>query len=126
MRKRGDRFGRRVALSGDGRSVLVGSGLAFSAGEDSSGTGINGNANDNSAPESGAAYLFVLDRGEWRQQAYIKASNTEAGDEFGDMLAINADGTTLAVSAVSEDSDATGIDGDQANNNASGSGAVYL
>jgi hypothetical protein len=60
---------------------------------------------------------------EFAQQAYIKASNTDRWDEFG-RVALSGD--TLAVGAQGEDSAATGIDGDQADNSAVDSGAVYL
>ena len=50
----GDEFGSGVALSGDGRMMVVG---AHS--EDSAAKGINGNQADNSAADSGAAYVFV-------------------------------------------------------------------
>ena len=67
-----DRFGGSVAVSGD--TVVVGA-----LGEDSNATGANGNQSDNSAGASGAAYVFVRDGTSWSQQAYLKASNTEAG-----------------------------------------------
>jgi hypothetical protein len=41
-------------------------------------------------------------------------------------VALSADGNTLAVGALYEDSNATGIGGDQTNNSASNAGAVYL
>ena len=58
------------------------------------------------------------------QQAYIKASNTEEGDQFGFSLAISGD--TLAVGAFYENSAATGIDGDQGDNSSRAAGAVYV
>jgi hypothetical protein len=58
------------------------------------------------------------------QQAYLKASNSGAGDTFGDSVSLSGD--TLAVGAPGEDSAAIGIDGDQANNNVSASGALYV
>jgi hypothetical protein len=60
----------------------------------------------------------------WTQQAYLKASNTGAEDNFGLRLAMSGD--TLAVSAPFEDSSATGISGNQGNNNAVDSGAAYI
>ena len=57
---------------------------------------------------------------------YVKASNTEAVDFFSYSLALSADGNTLAVGAYGEASNATGIGGNQGDNSASGSGAVYL
>jgi hypothetical protein len=56
---------------------------------------------------------------------YFKASNTEANDSFG-VLALSADGNTLAVGAGGEGGSATGIGGNQVDNSASFSGAVYL
>ena len=58
------------------------------------------------------------------QQAYFKASNTEASDQFGNSLSLFGD--RLAVGAYDEDSAATGVGGDQNDNSASSSGAVYL
>jgi hypothetical protein len=49
-------------------------------------------------------------------QTYIKASNTDAADRFGWAVSLSADGQTLAVGAPFEDSNATGIDGNQLDN----------
>jgi hypothetical protein len=117
----GDLFGASVGLSGDGNTLAVGA-----TGEDSSATGIDGNQADNAAGESGAAYVFSRDGGVWSQQAYVKASNTGVGDGFGHRVALSRDGSTLAVSTHREDSNATGIDGNQADNSAGDSGAVYV
>ena len=57
---------------------------------------------------------------------YFKASNTAANDGFGRQVAASADGSTIAVSAEGEDSNATGVGGDQGNNSAANSGAVYV
>jgi FG-GAP repeat protein len=114
-------FAARVALSGDGNTLV-----ASAPSESSAATGINGNETDTSKAQSGAAYLFGRSAGRWSQRAYIKASNTDAHDYFGDNLAISADAGTLVVSAPYESSAATGVDGDQANNAAFDSGAVYV
>ncbi|MDW8373921.1 MAG: FG-GAP repeat protein, partial [Planctomycetota bacterium] len=71
-------------------------------------------------------YVFVRSGGVWSQQAYIKASNTGADDWFGYSVALSADGNTLAVGAPYEESNATGIGGNQNDNSAADSGAVYL
>ena len=113
----GDRFGYKVAMSGDTLAVAA-------VLEGSSATGINGNQADNSAPLSGAVYVFTKGAGGWSQQAYLKASNTEGNDLFGSSIVLSGD--TLVVSAVAEDSASTGINGGQANNSALGSGAVYV
>ncbi len=112
-----DRFGQSLALDGD--LLVVG---AF---EDSNASGADGDQTDNSAPSAGAAYLFERDaQGAWSQSAYLKASNTDAGDEFGSAIAIA--GTALVVGASLEDSSATGVDGDQTDNTSIDSGAVYI
>ena len=114
-----DQFGDSVALDGD--TLVVGA-----PNEASSATGINGTQDDNSAVISGAVYVFVRNSaaGVWSQQAYVKASNTGAGDFFGGSVAL--DGDTLAVGAYGEASSATGVNGTQTDNSASGSGAVYV
>jgi len=112
-----DYFGYSVALDGD--TLAVGA-----YGEDSSARGINGNQSDNSASGSGAVYVFTRAGTTWTQQAYIKASNTETYDQFGWSVAL--DGDTLAVGARGERSSARGINGNQSDNTASGSGAVYV
>jgi cysteine-rich repeat protein len=116
-----DTFGISVALSADGSTLAVGAPR-----ERSAATGIDGNQADNSARLAGAAYVFTRTGTTWAQQAYIKASNAESGDQFGLNLALSGDGATLAVGAFSECSAATGVDGDQSDNSVFGSGAVYL
>jgi len=114
----GDEFGwSAVAVSGD--TVVVGAHF-----EDSNATGVNGNQADNSAPDSGAAYVFTRTGGVWSQQAYLKASNTTAFDQFGFFVAVSGD--TVVVSAPGEDSNATGVNGNQADNSAPDSGAAYV
>lgn len=117
-------FGSSIALSADGRLMAIGA-----RGERSSATGVNGNqSSDSDRPQthSGAVYVFERVGDAWSQQAYIKASNTEANDSFGVSLALSADGSTLAVGAPGEGSNARGINGDQSNNSMYGAGAVYV
>lgn len=119
-----DRFGLSVALSHDGDTLAVGA-----LGEDSAATGINGDQRDNSIDNAGAAYIFTRNDRTWSQQAYIKASNTgriEEGDQFGYDVALNGNGDTLAVSAISEDSAAAGVGGEQDDDSADETGAVYV
>ena len=111
-----DSFGVNVALSGN--TLVVGADL-----EDSSATVINGDQTNNSAANSGAVYVFTRSGTTWTQQAYVKASNTEASDALG---TIALDGDTLAMGAYQEDSNTTGINGNQADNSAADSGAVYV
>lgn len=117
----GDRFGASVELSSDGDTLAVG---AYD--EDSSATGVGGDEADDSATDAGAVYVFTRAGGTWAQQAYAKASNTEARDRFGWAVALSGGGNTLAVGAPGEDSSATGIGGDEIDNSVSGAGAVYV
>ncbi|WP_345323171.1 S-layer homology domain-containing protein [Candidatus Villigracilis proximus] len=107
-----------MALSGDTLAVA-------SSYEASSATGVNGNQANNSAPYSGAVYVFTRTGSTWSQQAYIKASNTETYDYFG-YPSMSLSGDTLAVAASYESSSATGVNGNQADNSAIYSGAVYV
>jgi hypothetical protein len=126
----GANFGSSVVLSRDGNTMAV---AAYY--EASNAKGINGDQSDRSIPEAGAVYIFVRTGATWSQQAYIKASNTgnagvgdayPEGDQFGYAIALSADGNTLAVGAIGEDSNATGINGNQDDNSANQSGAVYV
>jgi len=110
-------FGYSVAISGD--TIVVGA-----ENEPSSATGVDGNQIDFSAAGAGAAYVFVRDEDTWTQQAYLKASNAEGGDRFGRSVAISDD--TVVVSALFEESSATGVNGDQSDNSAVLSGAAYV
>ncbi|MBN4082002.1 cadherin-like beta sandwich domain-containing protein [Beggiatoa alba] len=112
----GDRFGESVALSDETLAV----GARF---EDSDAIGISGEQSNNDSRDSGAVYIFTRSNNQWSQQAYVKASNAELSDAFG-VVALSGD--TLAVSAYGEDSSAQGINGDQNNNDAQFSGAVYV
>lgn len=105
-------LGSQVALSADGTTLAVGA----------------------SAPEgtearlrsAGSAYVFVNEGGAWRQTARIRASNSRAGDAFGERLSLSADGRALAVSAVNESSAARGLGGEQGDASALAAGAVYV
>ena len=71
------------------------------------------------------SYLLIQNPWENLGYYYIKASNTDPGDKFGKSVAISSD-LTIAVYANGEASDATGIDGNQDNNNAIDDSAVYM
>ena len=118
---RSDNFGYSLSLSSDGNVLAVG---AYR--EESSSTGVGGDQKNNNAWSSGAVYVFVRDGKKWIQKAYIKASNTGVFDNFGYSLSLSSDGNVLAVGAYREGSSSTGVGGDQKNNNAWNSGAVYV
>ncbi|MBL4771638.1 MAG: FG-GAP repeat protein [Planctomycetes bacterium] len=112
-----DAFGSTVAISGN-RAV------AGAWREKSNATGIDGDGSDNSAMDAGAAYAFSRVGSTWVQDAYLKASNTEAHDYFGVSLAISGD--LIVVGASEESSGSTGVNGNQQDNSAPDSGAVYV
>ena len=129
-------FGVRLGLSGDGNTLAVAAYV-----EDNGGQGIRGpelqpflivdyldpwRARQELAEESGAVYLYTRSGTTWTQRAYIKGSNTEAGDEFGSAVAVSGDGRIIVVGAHNEDSSARGLSGDQADNSGDDSGAAYV
>jgi hypothetical protein len=61
-----------VSISGD--TIVVGA-----PGEDSNALEVNGDQRNNSAPNSGAAYVFVREETIWSQQAYLKTPKPGAG-----------------------------------------------
>src|SRR5262249_50884845 len=107
--------------------------VAGAAGEASAATGVGGDQLDNSAVYAGAAYVFMRSGTTWSQQAYLKASNTEANDDFGSASngnfsasSVAVSGDTVVVGAPYEASAATGVNGNQADNSAPGAGAAYV
>ena len=100
-----DWFGARVALSGDGNTMV-----ATSPNEDSSARGIGGNQQDDSAQEAGAAYVFGRVGASWGAPLYFKGADNKQFDEFGSSVGLSRDGRTMAVGARIAD----------------GAGAVYI
>jgi hypothetical protein len=98
----GDGFSYSVAVSGD--TVIAGALVEASAA-----TGINGDQDDNSSEQTGAAYVFTRDGTSWTQLAYVKASNAGQWDQFG--ISVAASGDRFVVGA--------GFEG-------AGSGAAYV
>jgi hypothetical protein len=105
----GDFFGSAVAIDGD--TIVIGA-----PAEDGDGS----TAANNGAASSGAVYVFVRNGSAWSQQAYLKASNAEAGDGFGQAVAIS--GNTIVAGAPNEDSGTAS----QQNNAAPNAGAAYI
>lgn len=95
-------FGSALSMSADGRTVAVGA-----PAEMSKAVGIDGDPADNSARLAGAAYVFTQNNGQWKQRAYLKASNAASHLEFGGCMALSADGNTLAIASRSESTSAT-------------------
>jgi hypothetical protein len=85
----------------------------------------DGDGEPDVAMRAGAAYVFRRGSDEtWRQEAYLKGSNTAAGDQFGAGVAIFGD--QLAIGAMWEDGAVGGVGGEQSDNGMVDSGAVYL
>lgn len=113
-----DFFGESVSLSG---SLLA----VGAPGEGAPGVD---RPDDRSAPQAGAVYIYRFAGTSFTEVAYLKATNVDAGDQFGHALALA--GTRLAVGAPLEASRAAGLgsgsDAAATDNEAPGAGAVYL
>ncbi|MFO0667233.1 MAG: hypothetical protein U0174_24990 [Polyangiaceae bacterium] len=118
----GDKFGSSIALSTDGSTLAIGA-----VGEASCADGVGGVQTDNGCSHAGAAYIFRRNASAvWTQEAYLKASHSDASDWFGARVALSSSGDELAVSAIGESSCADGTDGDETNNGCNSAGAVYV
>ncbi|TGL67429.1 hypothetical protein EHQ74_04755 [Leptospira levettii] len=119
----GDRFGTTVDISND--TIVVGANLEAS--NQITITNGSGASVNNSAANAGAAYVFRRNGTTWAEEAYLKAPNTESGDQFGDAVAI--DGDTIVVGAFSEASNQTTITNGttaSSDNSATLAGAAYV
>ncbi|HBR52231.1 MAG TPA: hypothetical protein DEA71_19415 [Nitrospira sp.] len=112
-----DKFGSAIAIDGD--TLVVGA-----QEKDSGSSRITGNQSNNSGNDIGTVYVFVRSGGIWTQQAYLKASNPDDLDTFGTSVAIS--GNTIVVGAQGEDSNASGVTGNQSNNSVAQAGAAYV
>ena len=135
-----DAFGASVALSADGATLAVGAPFERSA---STGTFVPSEDEDspyrraldsNRTSRGGAVTVYRRTGAVWSVEAFVKAPFVGNTDTFGTSVALSADGATLAVSALREDSASTGtfVPGDAgyqaalASNGADGSGAVTV
>lgn len=116
-------YGSDVAIYDD--TMVVGA-----YGESSSETTItNGSTagTNTGKANSGAAYVYRKTVNGWEQEAFIKAVNGDADDQFGRSVAISGD--TIAVSAILERSNQTNITNGTTASSTNGSyyfGAVYV
>lgn len=94
-----DWFGGSVALSSDGNTALVSA------------------VWDDIVPgeDNGSAYVFVRSGINWSRQAKLQASDSASNDNFGESVALSADGNTAYIGAPNADTNPT-VD----------SGAVYI
>jgi hypothetical protein len=123
----GDSLGYAIAISQDGNTIAGGAGD-----EDCRMPGVfagvthvcqDDQPEDNS---NGAVYVFARNGTTWTQQAFIKSSNPGKEDWFGSRLTLNGDGNILAVGAQVENGGSKGVNGDQKDQSAEDSGAVYF
>ena len=91
-----------------------------------------GTSTDNSAFYSGAVYVFVRtgvgkQLNAWAPEAYLKAPNADAGDVFGNAVAISGDTIVVGGSESSSQTTITnGATGYSTDNSAANAGAVYV
>lgn len=95
-----DELGTSVAVSGDGEVVVVGV-PGDSACRDG---GLGPSVSDTACPGEGAAYVFARVAGEWVRRDYLKGYLSGAGAAFGTSVAIDGDGSIIAVGSPDEDS----------------------
>ncbi len=125
----GDFFGDAVALSADGKTLVVGAPY-----ERSAASGVSASPelpDDNSISSSGAVYVFgrTTKAGAFSLQAYVKAPNSGANDYFGTSVALSASGNVLVVGADGEKSAARSVSDSPPvpdDSSARGAGAVYV
>lgn len=121
----GDKFGSAVSLSADGNTLAVGM-----PGEDGWYAGILSFPitilGGTETVDTGVVYMFSRSGSNWNYQTYI-ATLLDQGDYFGTAVDLSADGNSLAVGAVGDDSNTTGIDTTPDDDGtADDSGAVYV
>ncbi len=97
-----DNFGYAVAIQGE--AIIVAA------------------SNENTVAE-GAAYLFYLQSTNWVEEKVLRGRKTEPLDRFGSSIGFSED--IAIIGARYEESNATGINGDEENNLLSQSGAAY-
>jgi len=81
-----DYFGHGIFLSADGSTALIGA-----YGDDDNGS------------KSGSAYVFTYSGGIWTQQAKLTAGDGAENDNFGNSVALSADGSTALIGAYGDD-----------------------
>lgn len=115
-------------IAGDAGATIRVNGISVTSGHASGAIALNPGSNTITVVVTAADGIttktYTITAGYLAQEAYMKASNTDAGDYFG--WSVSGSGDTLAVGAMGEDSSATGVNGNQADNSALQSGAVYI
>ncbi|WP_108125676.1 hypothetical protein [Saccharospirillum mangrovi] len=129
-------FGGSVSVSDNGKVIAIGDPWSSRPG-----AGINPTQGI-ARSQSGSVYIYRWHDGDgWQQEVHIKAKYPGPEDMFGTHVSLSNDGRRLAVSTGAdfeynespdetyegsgEDSSAVGLNGNQLNNSAADSGAVY-
>jgi hypothetical protein len=119
----GDHFGSSVEIKDD---TLAVSAINQASANKTITLGASASS-DFSAADSGAVYVYKRSGVNWVQEAFIKASNASAGDQFGFDISLKAD--RLAVGSPYEDSSGFTVENRETsieNEKATDSGAAYF
>lgn len=116
-----DFYGFSVALDSVGNTLAIGAG-----GDSNSSYNLSVYPVPAAAKFSGAVYIYTFEANIWNQQAYLKASNIDAGDQFGFAVSLSQNGSILAVGAPGESSDGKGLNSNQLDNSQDKAGAIYV
>jgi len=115
-------FGAFLSLGADGHTLAVGAPF-----DSSQGSGPRTPPLVDGTEETGAVYVYRL-ADSWSLVNVVKPNYYTAAQrgEFGKALKLSQTGNTLVIGVGSEDSSASGIDGNWANSNRTDSGAVFM
>jgi trimeric autotransporter adhesin len=121
---RSSNWGYSIAFNQAGTLLAVGSDDVAPP----SPAGISETVPTGTATHDGAVFVYGRQGGtpRWAFRSVVKAPNPDAGDLFGNSVALSASGSTLAIGALQERSKAKGINGNQADDSLAQAGAVYL
>ena len=121
---RGDYYGMRLSLSGDGHTLAAGDTY-----DNGTGTGPRAAPLVSGTAQTGAVYVYRL-TDTWKLANMVKPnyipSSRPALYDFGYAVSLSQTGKTLLVPVGGESSSAKGIDGNWANSDLPSSGAVFL
>lgn len=108
-----DQFGISLALSGDGHTLAVGANSDDGPGD--------------SGMDDGAVYVFTESGGNWAETQLLRDGNSIQEEWFGSSLALNSDGSVLAVGSAYNQASGLGVHAAPIDNaDAPGSGSVYI
>lgn len=115
---------RDIDYFGSGLALSEGTLIVGANGDASGKRGIGASPDGTGAPLSGALYLFGKQDDHWQCTAFIKTSNADGNDAFGQQ--VSASGDSFVAGAFTEAGGSTGVNGDGTDNTASESGAAYV